>query len=259
MRAFYLTPGCFDKGGISRYSRYQIRVLRELFGQENVFVFSVLGPGDEDFEEPFDVTYYAGGATSSKQRISYISRVYAAALSIRPDLILTAHLNLSGAAKLLSKVVGARTVLNIYGAEAWSKMRRDAAWGLRTTDHVISDCHFTARYLEDNNWRPRGSVPVAWDCVELDRFFPSRPDRSTLERYGVPDPEMAFNILTLGRMGPDTAYKGYERLLEAFSMIADQVPNARLIYAGRGEMVGRLRQKAEQKGLEQRVHISFHL
>ena len=47
MKILYLTPGCFDKGGISRYNRYQIQALRMLAGAENVFVFSLLGPGLE--------------------------------------------------------------------------------------------------------------------------------------------------------------------------------------------------------------------
>ena len=42
-RILYLTPGCFDKGGISRYSRYQIECLREIHGEAAVTVQSLLG------------------------------------------------------------------------------------------------------------------------------------------------------------------------------------------------------------------------
>ena len=58
MKILYITPGCFDKGGISRYNRYQITACRELFGKENVKVFSLLGPSDDDFEDPFSVEWH---------------------------------------------------------------------------------------------------------------------------------------------------------------------------------------------------------
>jgi phosphatidylinositol alpha-1,6-mannosyltransferase len=256
MRILYLTPGCFDKGGISRYSRYQINALRTLVGVDNVFVFSVLGPSDEDFEDAFDVMYFAGG-TNRLQLLAYLTKLCSTAIFNRPDIIISAHINLSGVAKVLSKLTGAKSVLNIYGAEAWSTVTRDAAWGLRRSDHVISDCHYTARYLEERGIRAKNSIAVVWDCVDLQRFFPAPPASSTLERYGIPDPRSGINILTLGRMGSDTAhYKGYERLLEVFSRIADRLANVRLIYAGRGEMVEILRRQAEALGLSQRVFFT---
>ena len=45
----YITPGCFDKGGISRYSRYQITAIREIFGYDKVSVFSLLGKNKHSF------------------------------------------------------------------------------------------------------------------------------------------------------------------------------------------------------------------
>jgi phosphatidylinositol alpha-1,6-mannosyltransferase len=256
VKILYLTPGCFDKGGISRYSRYQINALRALVGADNVSVFSVLGPSKEDFEDPFDVRYFAGG-TGRFHQLAYLGKLCSTVISNRPDIIVSAHINLSGIGKFLSMLTGAKSILNIYGAEAWSTKTRDAAWGLRRSDYVVSDCHYTASYLEEKGFRPKNSVAVVWDCVDLTRFFPAQPAQSTLERYGIPDPRGGINILTLGRMGSDTAeYKGYERLLEVFSRIADQVAHARLIYAGRGEMVERLRRKAEDLGLSRRVFFT---
>ena len=49
-----MTTGCFDKGGISRYNRYQITALREILGDKNVKVFSLSPPREGDFEDSFD-------------------------------------------------------------------------------------------------------------------------------------------------------------------------------------------------------------
>lgn len=256
MRVLYLTPGCFDKGGISRYNRYQIRALREIYGTDRVMVHSLAGPRPGDFEEPFDVRWSGRGA-SAASKLEYLLRTYIAGLVERPDLIVSAHVNMSGVARALALVTRARTLLNVYGLEVWSGLRPDAAWGLRSVDHVISDCHFTARYLEREGQRPAGSVAVVWDCVDTERFYPAPSRREVLERYGIPDPnDGGVNLLTLGRMGPDCGHKGYERLLSVFGMLASRLPQLRLIYAGRGALADEIRRRAVQMGFGHRVYFT---
>ena len=255
MKILYLTPGCFDKGGISRYSRYQIQALRKLVGDDNVSVHSLLGPGADDFEEALTVSNHGSGA-SLTSKISFMSRAYAESLTRRPDAIFSAHVNFSGAAKVLSFLTGARTFLNVYGLEIWSGLTRDASWGLRRTDQVISDCYNTSNYIEAQGLRPNGSTVVAWDCVDLQKFFPAVPNPEVLAKYKIPDPSSGINLLTLGRISRDAAYKGYERLLDAFHGVAQQESNLRLIYAGRGDMVEELRRKANELGLGERVFFT---
>jgi phosphatidylinositol alpha-1,6-mannosyltransferase len=256
MKLLYLTVGCFDKGGISRYNRYQIRTWRELLGENNVRVLSLKGPDEDSFEEPFAVHYYAGGASNS-YRFHFVSHGFKEAVGWRPDVIHTAQLGFAGLAQTLSRLVGSTTILNIYGFEAWSGfLRRDVKWGLINSDFVLSDCHFTARYLEQEGLRPEGSVAVIWDCVDLDRFSPGPACLDTLGRYGVPDPSTGFNLLTLGRMSQDAAYKGYERLYEVFRRLAPVLPSVRLIYGGKGDLAKTLSQRAEADGLKGRVFFT---
>jgi phosphatidyl-myo-inositol dimannoside synthase len=255
VRILYLTPGCFDKGGISRYNRYQITALRELFGPESVDVYSVLGPDKDSFEEPFATRGYVAGLSPGK-KASYIAQVASSVLLRRPDVIVAAHVNLSGLAALLAAPARAAVIMNAYGSEVWSGFRLDSAWGLRRAHHVIADCHFTGSYLEERGLRPRRSVAVVWDCVDLERFTPGRPDPAVLAKYGIPDPSTGVNLLTLGRMAPQAAHKGYERLLEAFARAAARVPALRLIYAGRGGLVPVLRERAARLGLGERVFFT---
>ena len=70
-KILYLSPGCFDKGGISRYNRYQITALREILGDKNVKVFSLLPPQEGDFEDHFEVSWHAWGI-SKLSKIAYI-------------------------------------------------------------------------------------------------------------------------------------------------------------------------------------------
>jgi phosphatidylinositol alpha-1,6-mannosyltransferase len=250
----YLTPGCFDKGGISRYNRYQIRALRELTSGQ-VAVLSVLGPGPDAFEDPIEVHWFAGGLRR-RDKARFIAEATRVAARLRPSLVVLGHVNLAGLGHVIARACGARSVLDVYGSEMWSGFRRDAEWGLRNVDHVLSDCHFTSRYVEDQGYRPKGTIDVAWDCVDLTKFKPGVPAPAVLHKYAIPHPSTGKNLLTLGRMSPDAAHKGYGRLLAVFARVAPRVPELRLVYAGRGGLTETLRIEASRLGLDDRVFFT---
>ena len=255
MKILYLTPGCFDKGGISRYTRYQIEALRTIFGRDRVRALSLLGPDAESLEHDFEVDFHASG-NGARDKAALMRAAVTIALRERPDLIHAAHVNLSGAALALCAAVDARAVLNVYGLEVWSGLRGDAALGLRLVRHVISDCHFTARYVREHGAGPQAKVDVIWGCVDVDKLTPGAPRPEVLRRYGIPDPTTGLNLLTLGRLSQDAAHKGYDRLLSVFAHAAATVPELRLIFAGRGNLVPMLRERAAEMGLADRVFFT---
>lgn len=251
MRVLYLTPGCFDKGGISRYARYQIRALRELVGTANVRVLSLLGPDAESFEERFDIDWHGSGPNRAS-KAAMVTRAVQLTAHLRPDAIFAGHIGLSGLARALAAPSRATVIVNVYGLEVWSGLRGYAEWGLRRADLVVSDCHFTANYLVEHGLRQ--VVPaVIWDCVDVERFAPGPPAAAVLARYGIPDPTHHVNVITLGRMSPDAAHKGYERLFEVFGRIAMRSPRLRLVMAGRGALGERLAERARAGGLADRI------
>lgn len=251
VRILYLTPGCFDKGGISRYSRYQIEALRELFGDEAVTVLSLLGPDADSFETPFSVAWSAdGGGLSHKVR--FAMRAIGAALAERPTHIHIAHVHFAPLAWTLARLTGARTILNIYGLEIWSGLSLVRRLGMKAMTTVIADCHYTADYAAQAGLT-RTRPEVIWDCVDLDRFNPGQCSPAVLDRYGVPDKASHFVVMTLGRISARAWHKGYERLLEAFSKIAPDCPKARLVFAGTGDAVEILKAKAQTLGVDGQV------
>lgn len=254
-RVLYLTPGCFDKGGISRYNRYQIRALRDLLGRDRVEVHSVLGPNEDAFEEPIEVRYAAGGVRK-RNKLGFVTETVRVAAAIRPQIVVSAHVNLGGLGHTLARATRATSVLNVYGSEVWSGLRVDSKWAMRQSRFMISDCHFTAGYIREHGLRPDGPIDVVWDCVDLDRFFPSAPSPDVLQRYGIPAPGTGVTLLTLGRMSPDASHKGYDRLLNAFARIAARVPELRLVYAGRGALTESLKARAAALGVADRVFFT---
>jgi len=250
----YLTTGCFDKGGVSRYSRYQIQALREIFGAQAVCAMSLLGPSMGSFETPFEVTWHGqdGGLAG---KAAFVLACVGKALAWRPRVIHAAHLNLAPLAKTAAKLTGANTIVNIYGREVWSPMSRRRRRALWTADGIIADCHFTADYAVGHRMhavRPR----VIWDCVDLDRFSPGVCPPSVLQRYGMPNDADAFIIMTLGRLSKSARHKGYDRLLRAFAATAPRCPNAKLVVAGSGDLSAWLLELARSLHIEERTYFT---
>ncbi len=254
MKALYLTPGVFDKGGISRYNRHQINALRDLLGGEQVRVVSLLGPTGtaHDLETPFDVDWQGNGTSAVRaDKLSFMREALRLAREAKPSLIWCAHLHFAGFSHLLARLSGAVDVVQVYGREVWSPRwhRPDAGWGLRRARYAVADCHATAEYVEQV-YRSNEAVEVFWDPVDTDRFRPGPPSSVVLSKYRIPDPAQNFNILTLGRMSRSTVYKGYERLLDAFAKLPAK---ARLVYGGGGDLIPSLQRRAGELGVAERV------
>lgn len=251
MRLLYLTPGCFDKGGIARYSRYQITALREILGAENVRVLSLLAPAEGGLEEPFQVTWHAGaryGAISTAQRAAFAAQTLRQCMFWRPRVLHAAHVNFTPLQSIARTMSGAATVLNVYGLEIWSGLSASRKFHLARVDSIIADCHFTARYAADEGLHAKDPC-VIWDCVDLEKFKPGPADPQIAAKYGIPDRTGSFIVMSLGRLAREAAHKGYDRLIEAVAPLARNNASLRLVIAGRGDDRPRLEALAASHGI----------
>lgn len=248
-RILFLTPGCFDKGGVSRYCRYQIQALREIVGPAKVRALSLLGPDPNGFETPFDVAWHGPAP-----QVTVVGRARFALQALRqvalwqPEVIHSAHVNLCPLVSRLKALCGALTVLNVYGLELWSGLTAHRRTHMARMDRVIADCYATADHVATEAMHPRAPA-VIWDCADLDRFRPGPPAVYLCDRYGVPDIARHRVVLTLGRLAVAARHKGYDRLLEIWGDVQARVPRARLVIAGSGDDAGRLRAKALALGI----------
>jgi phosphatidyl-myo-inositol dimannoside synthase len=248
----YLAVGVFDKGGISRYCRYQIRALRELVGEENVCTLSFFAPGTSDFEEPFHVDYHAHGPSRAADAAFAIATVRTAR-ALRPDLIWSSHLH------FLPHVLTARALtgrvpiaLNVYGRELWGGNQWLHHRTVPLSDLVIPDSHFSADYVTAQYGVVPERVRVVWDCVDLARFTPRPKDVGLMRSFGIPVGEHYRYVMTLGRLEARARYKGYDRLLEALAAMRDQTHLIGL-FGGDGDDRERLETRARQLNLSGRV------
>jgi phosphatidylinositol alpha-1,6-mannosyltransferase len=252
MRILYLSPGCFDKGGISRYNRYQIRAFRELYGSDQVAVLSLAGPKEGDFEEAFTVNWFGSGPgliSSVRFVLVYVWKLFVWS----PKVVWVAHVNFSGVALLIARLFKIPVVLNVYGLEVWSGLKVLPSWGLKHVPFIVSDCHYTANWLVEHNLTKVERISVIWDCVDHDRFYPASPRSEVLQKYRLPDPHNHPIILTLGRMSSGAAHKGYDRLVRVFAMIHKAFPKVRLVLAGKGDLIPELKSLCLQLGVVEKV------
>jgi phosphatidylinositol alpha-1,6-mannosyltransferase len=251
----YLSIGVFDKGGVARYSRYQIRALRELLGTREVTALSVREPEPGGFEEPFGVDYYAGGL-DWQSRIRFGLAAWRKSHHMRaPRLVWASHLYLGLLGWMVRRLLGRGTklVVNIYGEEIWSGRVSQHKWVLRRADLVIADCHFSADYVRDHYGIPQERLRVLWDCVDVTRFRPMDVDDETWKQLKIPRDPQAQYVLTLGRLDKLARYKGYDRLIDAMAALQHKMPHLIAVIAGDGNDRARLEARVSELGLTGRV------
>lgn len=252
MRILVLTPGVFDKGGIARYGRFQIRALRESFGEESVKVFSLMGRQNNDLEEHFKVDFAGPIPLTKFSRIYYSTCAFKESNKARPSVVLSQLINFGPLAWIIAKTVHAKLVQNIYGREVWSPITLMRRLALKQTDLVISDCHHSAdKALELCLLKNRPHV--VWDCVDTEQYCPGEPDNKVLENYGVRKSNR-FRVLFLGRITKCSRYKGYERMLRLIAILPEERFEG--IIAGDGDDIEHVKNLIFKLGIKNRTFIT---
>lgn len=250
MKVVVLAPGCFDKGGISRYIRYQVRALREYGATSDVMVLSMAGRTDKDLEEPFEVAWAGPTQVDKCSRALFASKAINCAYDYGADVVLSGHINLGPVALVASRISRARMVQNVYGREVWSGLSVPRRRACAAADLVVADCLNTLQ-VSQRLGIVRKACSVVHDCVDLARFSPGDARREVLRRYGI-EKRDRFRLLLLGRLNRDTRYKGTER---ALSLLASLPASFELVLAGDGDDRAALSKRAERMGVSSRVNL----
>lgn len=251
-KILFLATNIFAKGGIQRYTRAQIQALRELVGETSVKTLVLHPPLEDQFEEPFTVDYIGHGL-SWRGRLDFIAHSILDGIHEQPTLIWTNHIALLPLAKTVSLISSGntQTIVNVYGLEMWSGISTFKRRALQSATHIVSDCRFTATYVQQTFAVPKSRISVNWDPVNVNKFTPLNNARETLIRYGVPYRPDACYLMTLGRISEKSRHKGYDRILD----IMGQLERDDIIYliVGDGDDRERLERRTRDEGLVERV------
>jgi phosphatidylinositol alpha-1,6-mannosyltransferase len=157
----------------------------------------------------------------------------------RTDWILFGHLGLATVQQGLPRGIRRPYGVFLHGIEVWRPLGRREREVLRRADLRLANSAFTAARTMALHpdvgpveacplALPPGLVPPA--------AHPDRP--ATLPPLG------PHAVLVVGRMLRGERYKGHDQLIDAWPAVMAQVPDARLVMAGSGDDVERLRAKA---------------
>ncbi|MBZ0273830.1 glycosyltransferase [bacterium] len=119
---------------------------------------------------------------------------------------------------------------------------------LRGADHYIAISHAVAEILVAFGV-PRENVRVIPSAIE--HVLPPAGARAALlAELGLPD-----GVFLIGDVASLVDHKGHRYLLEAFALIASEMPDAHLVLAGDGELRDELEALAGRLGIRARTHF----
>jgi phosphatidyl-myo-inositol dimannoside synthase len=254
MKILFLATGVFDKGGISRYSRYQISAIKNFFGDNAIKVLSLLGPGGSkfEFENSIDIDWY-GGKLSLFNKLRFIWKSFYYAIIFKPDIILSCHIGFSPLSLFLSKIIGSKSICNAYGLEIWSTKSQFIKFCFTSHDMIISDCNNTAEYIR-TEFKYMKKISVVWDPVDLNQFQPRRPNIELFKKYNIPYSEKNLYVLSLCRLSKAARHKGIDRIIKVFGQL-QSYPHFHYLVAGDGDDKEWLRQLANDYECQDNVHF----
>jgi len=177
--------------------------------------------------------------------------------------IISAHDWLSAIAGIASKkATGLPFVFHVHSTE-WGRALDEGSkfvthleeTAARVADKVITVSYPMQEDLVRHGWDP-DKISVCWNGVDIEKYNPTRfseEDKLRLrERYGIsPDDKM---LLFVGRL---TAVKGVINLIQAMPHVLKELPDAKLVILGAGELANAVVDLIKGLGVGHAVRTCF--
>ena len=230
-------------------------------------------PEPQDFiyrESRFRIVRKAGKFFFSLGVYRYMRRLLR---QIRPDLI-RLHLNTKYPSAVLAALKGYRVVHMLHGSNLFCA----TAWGCLKKDSDFCELGIGAKCFR-RGCVPLWQLPLHWVLYAVSSRLarrrvalftgPSRQICQAAEQVGfgpthylplsidehiaAPDSHRDSEPPTVVFAGAMSPHKGPDVLLEAFRLVLKQIPNARLVYAGRGKLKAVIETRAREYGISESV------
>jgi glycosyltransferase involved in cell wall biosynthesis len=235
-------------GGIALYMRDVLRCLAARQDKPAVTLIARSGR-TEGVEVPASVRWELDAL---KGKTAFAGAVLKSLLrKDKPRLILCGHINLLPLARLAAVLSRAPLVLFIYGIDAWKPPRSRIARGLvSSADLILSISEITRqRFLDWSGFVPQ-KVSLLPNAIKLERYDVGPKNPELLARYGI---EGKTVLMTLGRLSAVQRHKGVDEVIDVLPRLLSEIPDLVYLVAGEGDDIPRLRKKADERGVGERV------
>jgi glycosyltransferase involved in cell wall biosynthesis len=148
----------------------------------------------------------------------------------------------------LRRRAGRRVVRTVHSSRS---LRASAVQALahRAADGLIAVCEAHARVLEERFRIPRARILATRGAVDAAEFTPDGPDLRA--ELGLAPGAPVAGIVSRIKPG-----RGHDELVDAFRIVADRLPDARLVIVGRGEGEEATRVRVAHRGLQRHVVLA---
>ncbi|MEA5452440.1 glycosyltransferase [Leptolyngbya sp. CCNP1308] len=249
------TPGLFDfKGGIQTYSSFLLEGLQAVLPGATLRVFTLHdAPATLPTVSPASVSYHTTGHVPARLRTAaFAAQTSRAALSDRPDLIITTHVNLTPVAHALKRWANLPYWGVAHGFEAWEVAKPQVRRGMAGADKILSVSGFTCdRIRQSQALQNLGILPNTFDSH---RFQVAPKPLHLLKRYGL-RPEQPV-ILTVNRLAAGEPFHSYDQILAALPTIQTALPQVHYLIVGKGDDRPRLERLIADRHLQDCVTLA---
>ena len=239
-----LSDGFGGFGGIAKFNRDFLEALDASSLVQRVYALPRLIPDPIKEVIPESIVYDRRAASG---KVAFLQRVGSHLCARQPiNLVICGHINLLPAAWIFARAQGARLALIIHGVEAWGP--RDV-WRNRTVRFVDTYMAVSRHSAEKFGAWSKTAMDrffILPNCVDLEHFLPGERDPKLIERYSL---ESTKVIMTVGRLGYEERYKGFDEVIEVLPQLIAVFPNLKYMIVGDGPDRKRLEIKAKTSGV----------
>jgi len=143
------------------------------------------------------------------------------------------------------RAAGTRLVRTLHTE---SSLGHSRAWQLRRADGLITVARRFRRDLLERNYLPADLIIAVEGAVDCELFSPGPATGQVREAAGVDIAAPVAGIVARMKTG-----RGHGGLLDAFEIVSEKLPAARLLIAGRGELESDLKRRVGAGDLSDKV------
>lgn len=241
-------------GGIQLYSHFFLKALFNIYPHVTYHVFSKHDCKTTlNFQNyPKNIYFHLAGHLPTKLRTAaFTSQIASQAIHLRPDLIVSTHLNFLRVAHQLKKFARIPYWGIAHGIEAWNLPQSNLT-AVQCADKILAVSSYTRdRLLQQFDFKQISILPNTFDQQRFQ--IGCKPDY-LLQRYNIKADQPV--ILTVARLSSSEQYKGYDRILQALPQIRQVVPNVHYVLVGKGDDLPRIQKLIHELQLQSCVTLT---
>jgi glycosyltransferase involved in cell wall biosynthesis len=250
-------PDMFEfKGGVQTYSAFFLQAHQSLYPKSQYEIFAKHDTRvTSSFTYRPQTRFYLSGKIPTQIRTpAFAAALVGRGLWRRPNLILSTHLNFTGAAYWLKHFAQIPYWTVAHGIEAWNIQKPYLKTALSHADLILAVSNYTRnRLLQTQNLDP-DKVVLLPNTFDDNQFKPAPKPVYLLQRYGL-RPNQPI-ILTVARLAEAERYKGYDQILKALPQIRSVIPDIHYVLVGKGNDRARIEQLIAQLHLQDCVTLA---